>query len=191
MVHTVNGSWRKGIAYDLHTLSSRYLGVNDAGHDQWDNTRSEMGELVYRLKYAGDQSTIPSIVDLLKQIGGIETFDYLIPAPSSKKRAVQPVDLITEALGAQRGVSVLKGFLTKAEGAVEQKGIDDPAERQKSLAQNIIMSKAPSIVDKNVLIVDDLFRSGATLEACTKVLMTTGRAKSVCVLTMTKTRTRA
>ena len=47
----LKGNWKKGFACDVHTLSSTYLGVNAWGHDKYENTRSEMGELLYKLKY--------------------------------------------------------------------------------------------------------------------------------------------
>ena len=43
------------------------------------------------------------------------------------------------------------------------------------------------IKGKNILLIDDLFRSGATLTASTDILLKNG-AKSVCVLAMTKTK---
>lgn len=41
---------------------------------------------------------------------------------------------------------------------------------------------------KNVLLFDDLFRSGSTLNAITDVLLQQGQAASVRVLTITRTR---
>ena len=76
----------KGYAFDLHTLASTYLGPDEFGRDQFDNTRSEMGELVYQLKYKRDKSVIPKIIELLTAITGIEKFDFIIPVPSSMAR---------------------------------------------------------------------------------------------------------
>ena len=45
------------------------------------------------------------------------------------------------------------------------------------------------ISGKNVLLLDDLYRSGATLTVATEVLLEAG-AKSVVVLTLTKTRSK-
>src|SRR4051794_32770336 len=96
----IEGNWRKGLAFDVHTLSSTYLGQNEAGYDQWDSTRSEMGELVYQLKYRQDRSTLPKIVKLLDKIKGVEQFDYIVPIPpTDKSRPFQPVDEIAIALG--------------------------------------------------------------------------------------------
>ena len=53
MAIKISGNWKKGLAFDVHTLDSTYLGVDENGHHQWENTRSDMGEFVYTLKYIG------------------------------------------------------------------------------------------------------------------------------------------
>lgn len=55
----IPGRWRLGYALDLHTVSSTFLGYDDLGHATFDTRRSEIGELLYRLKYSGDQSVVP------------------------------------------------------------------------------------------------------------------------------------
>lgn len=189
MTYELVGNWKGGLAFDLHTVGSVYLGIDQFGHDRFENTRSEIGELVYQLKYRGDQSAVPKIINLLAPIGGIETFDAIIPAPSSKQRAIQPVDAIAQALGAQHGVPVLLGYLTK-DGDAELKGIDDPAERANALRNGIKIGRNESIAGKKVLLLDDLYRSGATLRACCEVLNTQANVGEVWVLTMTKTRSK-
>jgi hypothetical protein len=103
----ISGPWNKGLAFALHTTSSTYLGVDEAGHDRFENVRSEMGELVYRLKYQTDRAALPEIVALLDGIGGLETFDMMLPIPpTDRSRRFQPVTEITAALGAKRDVPV-------------------------------------------------------------------------------------
>jgi competence protein ComFC len=58
----IAGKWKSGVALDVHTLSSVYLGVNEHGHEVYDTTRSEIGELLYRLKYRGDMAAAKDIV---------------------------------------------------------------------------------------------------------------------------------
>ena len=115
MTIEIKGNWDKGFSYDVHTLDSVYLGPDESGHNQFKNTRSEMGELVFRLKYRNDKSVIKEIVDLLGKYKGISKFDAIIPTPSSKKnRPYQPVDEIALELGKRIDVEVLIGFLEKA-----------------------------------------------------------------------------
>lgn len=103
MKFEIHGRWRKGDAFDLHALASTYLGPDEFGHDRFESKRSEMGELVYRLKYQNDRTAIPQIIRLLDGIGGIEKFAAIVPVPSSNgARPFQPVDEIALALGESR-----------------------------------------------------------------------------------------
>lgn len=188
MVYKINGVWRAGKAYDLHTTSSVYLGVDNYGRDRFENTRSEMGEFLYRLKYKQDRSVVQNVIALLDRIKGIETFDLILPVPATNKnRPFQPVEVIAEALGKHRGVTYRSDVLVNT-GTEELKGITDPVEREEKLSEAIQITSNETTRDKNILLVDDLYRSGSTLTVATKILLEQGKAKSVCVLTMTKTR---
>jgi competence protein ComFC len=190
MKFEIHGRWKKGYAFDLHTVASTYLGPDEFGHDRFENARSEMGDLVYRLKYQKDQSVVPRIIRLLDGIKGIEEFGAIIPVPSSNRaRPYQPVDEIARALGESRNVPVLAGFLAKTAGA-QLKNVGDPEERRLLLEGAITIAGEETIVGRHVLLVDDLYRSGATLDACCSVLLEHARVASVCVLTMTRTRSK-
>jgi competence protein ComFC len=189
MAITLEGNWKSGKAYDLHTVSSTHLGTDEFGHDRFDNTRSEMGELVYKLKYKHDKSSVDKIVELLDKIGGIETFDFIIPIPpTNKSRPIQPVELIAVALGKKRGITVVTDALSN-DGDEELKGITDPIARNELLEAALKLNAPDSKYSgKKVLLVDDLYRSGATLRVATDLLYKQGKAAQVSVLTMTKTR---
>ncbi len=68
------------------------------------------------------------------------------------------------------------------------KDIDDLDERR-SLLESVFHIKDISVKGKNILLFDDLYRSGATLNAATKVLYSAG-ARNVYVLTLTRTRSK-
>lgn len=191
MTIEIKGAWKKGLAYDVHTLSSTYLGPDEFGHNRWDSTRSEMGKLVYQLKYKNDKSAVGKIVDLITgKIKGIEKFDFIIPIPSTNRnRPYQPVEEIAKELGRRKRVKVLN-LLGKKAGSAELKNVDDPKEREKLLKNRIHILGDSDISGKTVLLLDDLYRSGATLSAATDVLYKKSKVDSVIVLTMTKTRIR-
>lgn len=137
----IKGRWKKGFAHDVHTLSSVYMGVDEYGHDQWDRTRSEMDELVYQLKYHGDTSVIPRIVDLLGKYKGLETMDAIIPIPSTNKhRVTQPVYAIARELGKRLGISVIEDALVKSAGGPQLKNVDDQNERENLLRDHIALT---------------------------------------------------
>lgn len=183
------GNWYKGFAYDVHTLASVYLGTDEFGHNRFDSTYTDMGKLVHQLKYRGNKSAAGKIVDLLEKFKGIETYDAIIPAPSTKKsRPYQPVDEVAIELGKRTGVKVLIGLLNKKDGGKELKNIDNEDDRFEELRGLIVISKKIDISNKKILLLDDLYRSGATLTVATEILYKQGKVGKVSVLTMTKTR---
>lgn len=85
---TIEGRWRKGYALDFHTTSSVPVGENAAGHMQFDTTRPEIAELLFRLKNRADAAAAPPIiaaaVDFLKPRRAY--FDSIVPVASSLGR---------------------------------------------------------------------------------------------------------
>lgn len=187
------GRWRAGCALDLHTISSTFLGVDEYGNDRFDNTYSEIGKLLYQLKYKSDESTVPAIVDAAvglverwKDRGGL-VVDVLVPVPPSRHRAKQPVLLLAEALALRLGVPCATNAVTKIRDIPELKNVFDLNERDRLLDGAHAVDKA-QIEGRNVLLFDDLYRSGATMNAIASALYDSGVAADVFALTITKTR---
>jgi competence protein ComFC len=188
MGYKIKNNWKSGIAYDIHTISSTYLGKDEFGHDKYDTKRSEMGELVYQLKYKHDDTVVQKIVDLLLQIKGLEKMDCLIAIPPSNlKRKHQPVFLVATELGKRLNIPVYTDYLIK-NTTVELKSVTDPTKRVELLKKSMSIYKKYNISNQNVLLIDDLYRSGSTLQVATDLLYNNCNVKDVYVLTMTKTR---
>jgi len=93
------GNWRMGWALDLHTISSKLL-----SNGTFDTQRTEIGELLYQLKYNFDKSKIEPIASIAASF--LKTrlvFPYLkaiIPVPPSKlDRPFQPVQELAIKIG--------------------------------------------------------------------------------------------
>ena len=59
------GVWDIGYALDVHTIKSIPIGEDAYGHLHFDNTRSEIGELLYQFKYNGKYENLNPIVDAI------------------------------------------------------------------------------------------------------------------------------
>jgi len=172
-------------------LSSDFLGYDSFGNPQFDTTRSELGELLFRLKNRNDRDTLDSIVDAAVQF--IERwnppFDVIVPMPPSRKRLqYQPVHEIAKGIGIRLSKSVNPDAVVKTVGTPELKDVFDYDRRLKLLGDAFRVDDN-AVRGRRILLLDDLFRSGATATVVTRVLMTAG-ADAVYMLAITKTRTR-
>jgi competence protein ComFC len=168
-------------------LKSIYLGDDENGRPRFETTRSEIGALLYQLKYQQKKSAVKKIVDLCKDLNGLAKHDLIVPIPATRKRAIQPVAAIADALGAELGIEVLSGSLLNS-GDEELKGVDDPIAREKLLQKALSLNDSKYLAGKSVLLLDDLYRSGSTLRAATELIFRKGKAVRVDVLAITKTR---
>ncbi|HUC63344.1 MAG TPA: ComF family protein [Alphaproteobacteria bacterium] len=184
----IPGAWRDGYALDLHTLSSVYAGDDEFGHPKYDTTRSAIGELLYKLKNRDDISVLPEILSAAKQFLGSwrPKVDVLIPVPPSTKRQRQPVIVIAEGLAREIGVPCAQ-CISLTRDTAPLKNVSDYNERMRLLDGLFSLEKG-AVEGKSVLLVDDLFRSGATMNAVSRMLYDLGKAKDVFALTITQTR---
>ncbi len=179
------GCWLKGYALDQHSLKSEYIGDNEHGHPQFETTRSEIGEALFKLKYRNDHSVVDEISNAA--VEHLEkwkpNFNLLIPATPSKIRAKQPVFLIAEKIAKKMGVNFSTDIVTRREALPELKNLSH--EERTNLLKNAHDVQKSMAAGKRVLIVDDLFQSGSTMNAMCEVLRQAG-CTEVFALTITK-----
>ena len=183
----ISGEWTSGYALDVHTLSSTYLGLNESGHEVYDTQRSELGELLYRLKYRSDKSAADEIIKTVDAfIRRPLRSNLIVPVPPSGKRPLQPVLLLANGIGAALDLPVAD-CITTTRPPAELKGVQD-VERRKEMLKGLYAVDHKITRGKNILLFDDLYRSGSTLNAITRLLLKDGKAEAVRVLTITRTR---
>ena len=187
----LEGSWDLGYALHKHTLSSVYLGDDEYGHPRFDTTRSEPGESLYQLKYRGDWDQVKplaaqvktSLLPLFGKIG------LIIPMPASTARARQPVNEIAAELGRLTDTPVFDNIIVKApapQGSPQLKNLHGREEKEAALQGRFSIN--PAITNEgcwNALLLDDLFDTGATMDAVSETLRTYKKISQVYAASLT------
>jgi len=170
-------SWLAGWALDFH---SRFDG--DA------NSRSLIGDLVFRYKYGQEHQLAQELAqrwhDLLAGHPELPRFDAVVPVPPSLQRASDPMTMLAQALAAQMQIPAWTCVLIKIRATRPQKEMTSLAQKRANVAGAFALKS--EVRGKRVILVDDLYDSGATLEETARVLAG-GGASSIIVLTLTKT----
>ncbi len=180
------GNWHAGWALAYHTVSSTHVGEHF-----FQTERSEIGEMLYRLKYHSDRTKIEPLAELAAQFLETRLFSphvaAIVPVPPSVERSFQPVEELAVAIGNKTNIPVALDYLTKVKSTPPLKGLDDKKSRRREL-EEAFRVRDTSLSNKYVLVFDDLFRSGETLHQVTRTLVEQGSVAKVFVLTLTKTR---
>jgi len=144
--------------------------------------------MVLALKYACEGLTAKTLAPFLaKSIEG-EIFDLIIPVPLTKRRARErgynQALLLSIELSKLTGVPVNMEILKRIK--TTRPHIKMSAEERALNQKNAFAIENQNLVkDKHILLVDDIFTSGATLNECAKVLMHS-KAASANVLTVAR-----
>jgi len=184
----ISGPWQSGYVLDRHTISSTPTGDP---YNPFDTKRTELGELVYQLKYGGKMEALPIIVDTAEEFirngwQGLPGIDCIVPAPPSVSRKMQPVVALARELAARLGLQTCEDAVVKVKRTEQMKNVtktDRPA-----ILEEAIQLGTGAVKNKRVLLFDDLVESGSTLSRVTEVLLGEGGASAVHVLVLTRTK---
>lgn len=183
----LQGNWKAGWALDFHTISSV---VKPDG--KFDTKYTNLGYALNRLKYHNDYEQLPFLIEqmvlFLKTRMVLPYIDVIFPVPASKQRDVQPVYEIANGVAQKLHKPIDFGFIRKIRDTSELKSIQDLNERQAALSGAFEIANANFYRNKKILLIDDLFRSGSTLNEIASVLYQNAGVQNVYVVTLTKTR---
>lgn len=203
----LDGTWNEGWALDYHTISSRrvsdpiYIEVyNENGEVDFveadgpvsiQTVRPPIAEALYQLKYHFDRSKVDMIATAAASflINKRDWYiDYIIPIPPSDlTREFQPVYDLVNSISKKCNFSNRFDILKKTKSTSQLKSIENKDERRRILS-DAFDCESNVLSGKNILLFDDLFRSGETLNAAIHSLKNKGRCSKIYVLTITKTR---
>jgi ComF family protein len=149
---------------------------------------------IHLFKYYGEKKLAKPLgklmVDyLVKNDEFKKRIDLIIPVPLHKndlrKRGFNQSILLGRVVGNYFSISVGEKVLIKKKLTPFQANLSKK-EREKNILRAFLVEKPKEIKGKNILILDDVFTTGATVEECTKELMK-ARAKNIFVLTLART----
>lgn len=188
----IKGPWKKGYALDIHTLSSEKVGEYADGRPKFESKRSLTGEALYLLKYRSDKSQVEFLtkqaVDFLKSQKWAKSLDGVTYCPPTTKRQFQPMAVLCRSVSNALGIEIFVNYLGRDKKIEKSlKDVQDKDEKLDLLKDAYQVIDAGEITDKTVLLIDDIFHTGATAEIITNLLLSNG-AKAVFLLYFTKRR---
>jgi len=183
----ISGPWDQGWVLDKHMISSTFLGNDERGNPCFDNHRTEVGEATYQLKYQKDwnqvgplaQAVATNVFPKLDQVG------FVVPMPASNVRPRQPVTEVAVELGRIVGKPVFSDLLRKAITGQSLKDLHSKAEKVAAIGDGFSVNDV--IINAgcwNALVVDDLFDSGASMEAACTALRKCQKVRSIYVVAL-------
>lgn len=105
--------------------------------------------------------------------------DALVPVPvhpsRMKTRGYNQAELLARGIGRELGIPVCADLLLRSRKTAPQKELN-PAERLKNLEEAFEAGSIPSGIG-TVILVDDIYTTGSTIEACTRALKRMGVKK--------------
>jgi len=187
-----------GAPFDLPVEEGTLCGACLANPPLFDGARSAFlyddasRGLVLRFKHADQLHPVPALALMMVRAG--EAFwgeaDMIVPVPLHRwrllKRRYNQAALLAQEIGKKTRVPVAVDCLERVRATPTQ-GHKNRRERQANLVGAFALKRGQNVEGKNIVLIDDVMTSGATVEACAKVLKKAGAAR-VSVVTLARTK---
>lgn len=107
----------------------------------------------------------------------LSQMDYIIPVPIHKKRQKErgynQCSLISRKVCRELNVQILEGVLAKSKNIVAQSTLNK-TQRMLNIVGSYSIKKTRSLVGKNVVIFDDIYTTGSTINECANTIKLLG-----------------
>jgi len=151
-------------------------------------------ELIHKLKYNRRLYTkhlfSNILLDYFNRHIGRQNIDIILAVPMHKdsidRRGFNQAQLLTEALSEKTEVPSLRNTLLKIKKTKDQIGLNR-YQRMKNLKDAFTIKNKQPIEKKRVLLIDDVFTTGTTMDECAKVLSLSG-AESIYTLSLARSK---
>lgn len=144
-----------------------------------------MKEAIHQLKYYGRRNLASPLAELLVNMP-IEEIDVIVPVPIHynrlKTRQFNQSCLLAKELSSRTSIPFMLDSLLKIKDTRPQVGLRKQ-ERKLNVKNAFAIKDFASIEGKNILLIDDVITTSATVQECSRVLMK-GGAKTVKVISL-------
>lgn len=150
-----------------------------AAHSQYYFTKDSLVQhLIHQLKYKNNKEIGAYMGELtgstLLNSGRFQNIDMIIPLPlypdKERKRGYNQASVIAEGMAKAMQVPVLNHNLTR-QRFTETQTRKHRDERWQNVEGSFAVSNRAALAGKNILLVDDVVTTGATLEACGQAIL--------------------
>ena len=118
----------------------------------------------------------------------IKKYDKIIPVPISKKRnkerGYNQSLLIAEEIANKTNLGLVNNCLIKTKNIIEQSKLNKE-ERKKNIQGVYRLKNEKRIANKNILLIDDIYTTGSTVNECSKILQQ-ANPKKIGILVLAK-----
>lgn len=190
-VKQIDGEWDLGFVLDQHSTRSVQNGHHANGRPKYDTDYTEVGAMVHQFKYRSDFTQVPTLANAVHAhiVPKLGNLDLIVPMAPSTVRKVQPVTTLAKYLAKVMKVAVELDFLVKRAGSASLKDIETRWAKEQALKGTLSLArdlKGDGPFD--ILLLDDLFDTSASLDAACGVLRKCEKISSIYVAALTWTR---
>jgi ComF family protein len=154
--------------------------------------REPLRTAIHQFKYEGVRALAAPLGRLMSEqwpslSAGMGAVDAIVPVPlhrrRERERGFNQAALLAREFGPRIGVDVVEGVLVRHRSTAPQVELD--AQQRTANVQGAFSTRGALLSGRNVLLIDDVCTSGATLEACCAALIDAG-VLSVRAFTLTR-----
>ena len=149
-------------------------------------------DAIHQFKYGRNITTGTALASFLADFAfadmDFEIFDAIVPVPLHlqrlRERGFNQSLILARAIGGKYGIKVDFSLLKRRKLTLTQTGLNK-REREKNISGAFVAGSPEKISGRNLILIDDVYTTGATINECAKTLIKAG-ASQVVVLTLAR-----
>ncbi|MCK4384965.1 MAG: ComF family protein [candidate division Zixibacteria bacterium] len=154
--------------------------------------KTQVGRLLYGFKYQFDQSAGVILADLAAELINsqnlLKSSDFIVTVPPSfTSRPFDPVSFLAERISQGTGIYWEKDVIKRTRITAQQKRFFRKELKEENVELAFSLNDPQLVNDKKILLFDDLYASGSTINQISQILRQ-AKADKIFVLVLAKTR---